>query len=401
MIHVILLGSIFFSVITAYLLFFKTYGYQKFSSQILAFFLICYALCTLAYLLIVSGWIIEIPHFYKIAAPVNYLIPPLGYLYVRSVLRNENAFYKMDYWHLLPFILFAINYLPLYTMDIDQKRDLVNSLLNDNSINYSSQDGFMSEYVHLIARMIQSPIYLYFQWKLIIDFKQKSMFSKYEYHTKYILRWLRIFNWITSLVLISILCVYLVVLINPELVNSKAVMLFPSLGISIGYLVLSSFLLLNPEVLFGLPYAIRTSEKLSQENLNKKKISSLATIKDYETEIDQLKQYFIKEKPFLIKTININEIAIALNIPARDFSFIINQLFNKRFTDFINEYRIEYVIQKIEGGYCDKFTIESLSTESGFSTKSTFNIAFKKYKNCTPSEFITNTKPTISQSISD
>ena len=400
MIHVILLGAIFFSVITAYLLFFKTYSYQKFSSRILAFFLICYALCTLAYLLIVSGWVIEIPHFYKIAVPVNYLIPSLGYLYVRSVLRNENAFYKMDYWHLLPFVLFAINYLPLYTMDIDQKRDLVNSLINDNTINYSSQDGFMSEYVHLIARMIQSPIYLYFQWKLILDFKQKSMFSKYEYHTKNILRWLRIFNWITSLVLISILCVYLVVLINSEFVNSKAVMLFPSLGISIGYLVLSSFLLLNPEVLFGLPYANRSSEKLSQENLNKKKSSSLAIIKDYETEIDQLKQYFIKEKPFLIKTININEIAIALNIPARDFSFIINQLFNKRFTDFINEYRIEYVIEKIEGGYCDKFTIESLSAESGFSTKSTFNIAFKKYKNCTPSEFITNTKPAISQSIS-
>jgi len=401
MVQIILLGSVFISAITAYLLFTKTYGYQKFSSRIFAFFLICYVLCTLAYLLIVSGWIIEIPHFYKITAPVNYLIPPLGYLYVRSVLRNENSFYKKDYWHLLPFIVFAINYLPLYTMDIDQKIALVNSVLNDNSKNYSSQDGFMSEYAHLIGRTIASPIYLYFQWKLILDFNQKPLFSKYEYHTKHVLSWLRMFNWVTSLVQISMLFVYLAILINPELGNSKAVMFSPSLGVSIGYLVLSSFLLLKPEVLFGLPYAVGDNEKLSHETLNKKTSSSQTIIKDYETEIAQLKQYFIKEKPFLIKTININEIAIALDIPARDFSFIINQLFNKRFTDFINEYRIEYVIQKIEEGYCDQFTIESLAAESGFSTKSTFNIAFKKYKDCTPSEFIAKTKPTISLSILD
>ena len=197
------------------------------------------------------------------------------------------------------------------------------------------------------------------------------------------------------------LFVYLAILINPELGNSKAVMFSPSLGVSIGYLVLSSFLLLNPEVLFGLPYAVGDNEKLSHETLNKKTSSSQAIIKDYEIEIAQLKQYFIKEKPFLIKTININEIAIALDIPARDFSFIINQLFNKRFTDFINEYRIEYVIQKIGEGYCDQFTIESLAAESGFSTKSTFNIAFKKYKDCTPSEFIAKTKPIFSTSISD
>ena len=78
----------------------------------------------------------------------------------------------------------------------------------------------------------------------------------------------------------------------------------------------------------------------------------------------------------------------ALNISVSELSFIINHKFNQRFTDFVNKYRIEFVIDKIEEGFCDKFTVESLSIMAGFASKSTFNIAFKKIMNCTPSEFI-------------
>ena len=39
-------------------------------------------------------------------------------------------------------------------------------------------------------------------------------------------------------------------------------------------------------------------------------------------------------------------------------------------------------------GYLNKFTVESLSKEAGFSSKSTFNVAFKKVNLCTPSEYI-------------
>ena len=93
-------------------------------------------------------------------------------------------------------------------------------------------------------------------------------------------------------------------------------------------------------------------------------------------------------QPFFKKTISINEVAHALNISVSELSFIINHKFNQRFTDFVNKYRIEFVIDKIEEGFCDKFTVESLSKMAGFASKSTFNIAFKKIMNCTPSEFI-------------
>ena len=383
--EVILLGSIFCSAITVYLLFNKADSYQLFSSRILAVFFIANTWCALAYLLIISNWIIYIPHFYKTAAPFNFLIPLLGYLYIRTLLKNEVAFQKYDWLHFIPFVACLINYLPLYTMGATEKSKLVALLIEDYSINYTSKDGFLAENIIRGARIIQIPIYLFFQWQLVLTFNKKKIAPIYETHKKHVLKWLTIFNWNSSLILISVLFLFALFYFNPQIVTSKMIITIPALAIAIGYLILSSFLLLNPAVLFGFPNNISNNEK---ENASKLKVSHRLITKNYEKTTEELLSYFKVNQPFLKTTISINEVAHALNISVSELSFIINHKFNQRFTDFVNKYRIEFVIDKIEEGFCDKFTVESLSIMAGFASKSTFNIAFKKIMNCTPTEFI-------------
>lgn len=383
--EVILLGSIFCSAITVYLLFNKADSYQLFSSRILAVFFIANTWCALAYLLIISNWIIYIPHFYKTAAPFNFLIPLLGYLYIRTLLKNEVAFQKYDWLHFIPFVACLINYLPLYTMGATEKSKLVALLIEDYSINYTSKDGFLAENIIRGARIIQIPIYLFFQWQLVLTFNKKKIAPIYETHKKHVLKWLTIFNWNSSLILISVLFLFALFYFNPQIVTSKMIITIPALAIAIGYLILSSFLLLNPAVLFGFPNIISNNEK---ENNSKLKVSHRLITKNYEKTTEELLSYFKVNQPFLKTTISINEVAHALNISVSELSFIINHKFNQRFTDFVNKYRIEFVIDKIEEGFCDKFTVESLSKMAGFASKSTFNIAFKKIMNCTPTEFI-------------
>ena len=383
--EVILLGSIFCSAITVYLLFNKADSYQLFSSRILAVFFIANTWCAIAYLLIISNWIIYIPHFYKTAAPFNFLIPLLGYLYIRTLLKNEVAFQKYDWLHFIPFVACLINYLPLYTMGATEKSKLVALLIEDYSINYTSKDGFLPENIIRGARIIQIPIYLFFQWQLVLTFNKKKIAPIYETHKKHVLKWLTIFNWNSSLILISVLFLFALFYFNPQIVTSKMIITIPALAIAIGYLILSSFLLLNPAVLFGFPNNISNNEK---ENASKLKVSHRLITKNYEKTTEELLSYFKVNQPFLKTTISINEVAHALNISVSELSFIINHKFNQRFTDFVNKYRIEFVIDKIEEGFCDKFTVESLSKMAGFASKSTFNIAFKKIMNCTPSEFI-------------
>jgi hypothetical protein len=334
MIEIIFWGSIFCSLITAYLLFFKTSNYHIFSGRILGLSMLFYSWCALAYLLIVTGWIIEIPFFYKTAAPINYLIPPLGFLYVRAVLGNENCFKKTDIWHLIPFLIFTINYIPVYSMGASEKINLLQNLIVKVIKTPETKQGFLPEYADHLSRVTQSIVYLVFQWRLLIGFKNKLISPKYEGHTIHVLRWLKIFNWSFTLVLLI-----------PNSIDLSLIITICTLFIALGYLILSSFLLLNPEVLFGLPYA--NSSKQKNEIVSKIKDVKTSSIKDYEREIMLLENYFKEKKPYLSDTLNINEVAIGIGIPARELSFMLNQHFNQRFTDFVNGYRVQYVIEQI------------------------------------------------------
>jgi AraC-like DNA-binding protein len=384
--EVIFLGSIFCSIITAYLLFFRLPDYQQFSGRILGFSMLFFSLGACIYLLIHSGWILQVPFMFKTAAPVNFLIPPFAYIYIRSVLKDEQKFTAKDYLHFIPAFFVFVNYIPVYFMPALQKQELLQNILKDFSLSYLTGNGYIGEKYLFFARMAQSIVYLFFQWKLVVGYKKELLLDKYEGHTNEVMKWLKTFNWLFSSSMLGYIILFIIVSSDPSLAKSEQIMLIPGYILSFSFLGLSTYLLVHPQVLFGLPYA--KSDSRSVHDLHIIKNDTVAVPKEYDEEIFQLKKYFEEQHPYLNNDLNINEVAVALDIPAREVSFIINQHFNQRFTDFVNMYRIKYVNQKIKTGYLNKFTVESLSKEAGFSSKSTFNVAFKKVNLCKPSEYI-------------
>jgi AraC-like DNA-binding protein len=384
--EVIFLGSIFCSIITAYLLFFRLPDYQQFSGRILGFSMLFFSLGACIYLLIHSGWILQVPFMFKTAAPVNFLIPPFAYIYIRSVLKDEQKFTAKDYLHFIPAFFVFVNYIPVYFMPALQKQELLQNIMKDFSLSYLTGNGYIAEKYLFSARMFQSIVYLFFQWKLVVAYKKELLLDKYEGHTNEVMKWLKTFNWLFSSSILGYIILFIIISSDPSLAKSEQIMLIPGYILSFSFLGFSTYLLVHPQVLFGLPYV--KSESTSVHDLHIIKNDTIPVPKEYDEEIFQLKNYFEEQHPYLNNDLNINEVAVALDIPAREVSFIINQHFNQRFTDFVNMYRIKYVNQKIKTGYLNKFTVESLSKEAGFSSKSTFNVAFKKVNQCTPSEYI-------------
>ena len=86
MIEVIYLGGVFCAFLTVYVLLLKQGALRSYADYLLSFFFILEAWAVIMYLLIYSGWIANVPHLYKTAAPFNFLFPVLTYLYVRAVL---------------------------------------------------------------------------------------------------------------------------------------------------------------------------------------------------------------------------------------------------------------------------------------------------------------------------
>ncbi len=387
MVLVFFIGSIFCSFITAYLLLFRKLSYQLFSDKLFAFLLLSYSICSIVYLLVTTGLLIQVPFLYRSFASVNYLIPPLAYFYVRSVLKNESSFKAIDLFHLIPFILMAINYLPFYSLPLEDKKKivlLVTANTNDNLI----QVGYLPEYIQII-RPLQCLIYLIFQWKILLDFKKQPIVSIFDNHYQKVMRWLTIFNWAITAIVISFLIyvvMYLIGIDNKgwlvEVLKSVSAIL-----VAIGLFILSSYFLIDPNVLFGLPF-INPKSKVKFNRNSEAKIINTTTQQDFDTDAQLILEYFEQKKPFLRRDINISALSVELDIPTRELSFILNHYFKVKFTDFINSYRIQYVLDEINKGKLMTQTQISIAEEAGFSGKQSFYNAFRKAYHCTPTEFL-------------
>lgn len=66
----------------------------------------------------------------------------------------------------------------------------------------------------------------------------------------------------------------------------------------------------------------------------------------------------------------------------------INQGFGKNFNDFVNEYRISEVKDRLGKSDLDRMTLLGIALDSGFNSKATFNRAFKKYTGMTPNQYV-------------
>jgi AraC-like DNA-binding protein len=386
MVEVFYIGSIFCAFITVYLLLFKEKALRSYSDILLALFLLFTVWCVIIYLAIYYGWIVNAPHLYKTAAPINYLLPPLTYLYVRAILFNEKKISNKDIWHFIPFILFFLNYIPFFILPIIEKSMIVQLAIKNCSTSYQYQAGIVPESVSFIFRILQSLIYLIFQWRLIFQFKKVKINIEFDKQIKVVLKWLKILTWASTLSVIAFLLLVVLALSNNTLLSFRFMNLIPGFLGSISFLVISSYLLLNPKVLLGFPF-IKYTEVAPCLLINKKvKLSFI--INDYSKEIEQIKKYFNENQPFLIKGINISDVAVGTGIAAKELSFIINQHFKQRFNEFINQYRISYITKKINEGYLDHYTLQTLSSEAGFSSPNTFIAAFKKIELCSPSEYL-------------
>lgn len=113
--------------------------------------------------------------------------------------------------------------------------------------------------------------------------------------------------------------------------------------------------------------------------------------KDLVLEISELVTNALeKERIYLNNDLTINKLAEYLNINRTYLSQIINSHFKKNFSTFINEYRVKEAQKQLLTN--NNITIEAISQEVGFKSKSAFNTAFKNYTGITPSFFIKNAK---------
>jgi AraC-like DNA-binding protein len=391
MIDLLFLGSLFFALVTAYILFTHTNRYQAYANKLLGLLLLANCWSILGYLLISSKWILYVPILYKTFIPINFAIPPLLFLYTSAVLKNEKHFKTKYLAHFVLFFIVFISYLPFYCIEIDKKRLLVNNVINNLSLNYQNTDSIIPEWLLYIARIIQFSIYLIMQVVVIKNNEQVLLANSKIEHTKAVLNWLKVLTGLFISVFLSFLIIVILVSTSTIQFEQNRQLVIPGLLLAISFFTISVYLLIRPQLLFGLPYLQETLQNKDPHGDKLIKEQDLSSI--YSHKIELINTYIKNEQPYLIQGLTIYDLANAVKLSPRETSFIINHCMKVRFNDFINYHRIIYVQMQINQGYLTKFTIESLYLKAGFTNKVTFNAAFKKVLSCTPSEYLsTNNK---------
>lgn len=97
----------------------------------------------------------------------------------------------------------------------------------------------------------------------------------------------------------------------------------------------------------------------------------------------------INDEFFLNSEMTLNSLAKLIDTNTTYLSKIINDHYNKTFSNFINELRIAYALKKLETEQnYHKLTIDHIAEKVGFASSSTFYSAFKKFTGLTPSYYI-------------
>lgn len=123
------------------------------------------------------------------------------------------------------------------------------------------------------------------------------------------------------------------------------------------------------------------------ESAQIKKVASLdAELVD--KTIHSLRAAMETDKLYLNPTLTVAIVADHTGVPAKNISAILNQHLQKSFNEFVNEYRVNAIGQRLLNGETRELTIAGLAYEGGFNSLSTFQRAFKSVTGLTPSEFL-------------
>ncbi len=326
------------------------------------------------------------PHLFRTAHISAALGMPFSYFYIRQTLFPGKLKYT-DLLHLLPALIFVVDYLPVFMLTADEKISLAEHM-NGTQMRLILNDGlFMPAYGHIIIRY--SLIILYFTAQVILIRRSTSANSNLIIKENPPLwKWLKLLTGTQFIIFIG-------PLISSFVGNNNLIVVFLNLSAILVAIVQCYFLVSHPSILYGL---IENDAELvidAPRSTITKKPNPPAPANQYSSELldevgKSVERHLQSQKPFLKARYGIQDLARETGISVHKISAYINQRHQMNFFNYINQLRINAFLDKIASNEQEQKTLEALAGECGFQGRSTFIRAFKKETGKTPSEYLAN-----------
>ncbi|MBT8183463.1 MAG: helix-turn-helix domain-containing protein [Eudoraea sp.] len=315
--------------------------------------------------LAVTNYQFQFPHTYRMSTCFSFLYGPLLYFYFKRI-TQQYEFKKADLLHLLPTLLILIYLVPIYTQSADEKLYI---MLNRAGNNYNPAD--LTILITVVGLKLSSLIiYGFFIRKLYLKSKNNRDLrpnNKKWQRNIYIIH----FSYIITYAIYGTLIIYN---INSGFFYHLQVVSMSLLVVFVGYSAN-----VQPNLFSGL-------YSYDNQLLFKYKKSGLTNSLSRELK-EQLIRLFDEEKIYKDSDISLEILASKLNTTRHNASQVINEHFEVSFHELINTYRIQEAKKILDNDRKKNLNIIDVAYEVGYNNKVTFNKAFKKDTQLTPSEY--------------
>lgn len=323
--------------------------------------------------------------------PLSFLLGPALFFYVKHTVSEDKRLYLWDLLHLVPAIFTGLATLPFTTLPLAKKTAIAHEIVNiteDYNLNFqwvTFEQILEGRSIHLMLYCIASIIYFLWNKRHLMN-KYGSLPSNHRLIQK----------WIFSLIFLQMVIAgnnlghmltiyshnYAIFGIPSNIIFNEARFFAICGG---GFFVQNFILFLFPKILYGnVSYEVELNESTILQEIK----TSLPKRSVVPREFDKDLENYLQTHPFVKKDFSLSQMSFDLKMPERFLSSYFNKDLEKTFGEWKNDLRIEYACQLIEEGNAKKMTIEAISADAGFVSRSKFIDAFKARKGVTPSAYI-------------
>ena len=302
------------------------------------------------------------PKFYLIPLNFSLVLGQLIYFYVKKICNPEHKFKRIEWIHFLPLLFELMVHLIV-----------VREALKEGIIASDTNAFFLWMPIIQLLALISVISYILFSLKEISGYHiqiKKNFSNDNKYNLRWLYRLLSLFGVLWFLWVPYTLVDYLVY--DFRLGISAYYPMYILMSIITIWISAEAFL--RPEIL------------LLDPNLNGKEKKTAPT-KQLLEEAKWLKSQMESNLFYLNPDLTLSNLAEELKMHPNVLSKLLNDGIGKSFSDFVNEYRTNSVMEKIKDSKYNHITLLGISFESGFNSKTTFNRVFKNNTGKTPAEY--------------
>ncbi len=334
-----------------------------------------------------AGWYSKDPYrsiLFYIPFQQLLLFPAVLYFYCKTLFDKSCVFRRSDLLHFLPAIFYLLYSLMVFVTD--------KVVLNSSYFYADGKDKDFSAWYQvtgfalLLFYLVRS-LKLYKQYRYIT-------YNTYSYADTLTFKWAQRFL-ITLLLLLCLRGLFFI--LNPEWAQfGRKFWYYLSFSLLFYYISISGYINAVRSITSFKDWSSQSkkqeAEIVAPSEANKaagdKTAEAQQEMPDLAAWKNKVEALMLYDRMYENAELSILELSQHLGTHAKKISQVINKGFGMNFNDWVNGYRVQAVIKKMEEGEHSMQTLLGLAFDCGFNSKSTFNRAFKKHTSMSPNDYI-------------